>query len=84
MSTTSVLYPIAALFVVAIFPLFTRVSGETVWKIRMGSKTGLRVPARRGEGVSIGRFLPLETRGREAFSSFPNSFGSAILRTSHL
>ena len=48
MSTTSVLYPIAALFVVAIFPLFTRVSGETVWKIRMGSKSGLRVPAKKG------------------------------------
>jgi nucleoside-diphosphate-sugar epimerase len=38
-------------------PLFTRVRGETVWKIGSGSESGLRGPSRGGKGASIGRFL---------------------------
>src|SRR5918995_1903643 len=62
--------------------LFTRVRGETDWKFGVDPESGLRKRPRGVEGVSISRLLPLEKGASDAFSYFPNSFGSGILRTS--
>src|SRR5215212_4005485 len=55
---------------------------ETVWKIGRGCGSGFRKQPRGVEGAPIGRFLPPNKPGREAFGYFPNSFSRDCLESS--
>jgi hypothetical protein len=64
------------------FPLlFTRVCGETVWKIAEGFSTALHWRQEAADRHSFDTFWPLSEPPFGTHSDFPNSFGRGFLRS---